>query len=318
MVRITRKLSQELHQPRDIDASAMGLSRCRLAERLSCCDGAGYRADVNGAVLVAKLCDCVTSCPSCFGQARRMKNGVAVNCREPSPLRIANLLTTAMIPSRYGLARLDSFSNYTGNGREMLATLKSWVREFRPREKRGFILGGPVGVGKTYLLAAVAKQLCARGFSVRFVDFMQLLQELKAGYEANKADETLLKPLYEVDVLVIDELGKGRQTDWELFILDQLVMGRYNRNKTIIASTNYDLKPDTKRAFGHNRHLDQEDSGSRFHLNQFESLESRVGERIYSRFVEMCDLWNVTGHDYRKRFAQGVAMGRDAEKRPTL
>lgn len=247
-----------------------------------------------------------------------MKNGVAVNCREPSPLRIANLLTTAMIPSRYGLARLDGFSNFTGNGREMLATLKTWVREFRPREKRGFILGGPVGVGKTYLLSAVAKNLCARGFSVRFVDFMQLLQELKAGYEANKADETVLRPLYEVDVLVIDELGKGRQTDWELFILDQLVMGRYNRNKTIIASTNYDLKPDTKRAFGHNRPLDQDDTVSRFHLNQFESLESRVGERIYSRLMETCHFWTVSGHDYRKQFAQGLGAAREQEKRPPL
>ena len=165
------------------------------------------------------------------------------------------------------------------------------MREFNPKEPPGIILGGPVGVGKTYLLAAIAKNFAARGMTVRFVDFFQLLNEIKGAYADSKSDANILKPLINVDVLFIDELGKGRSSDWEMSIIDQLVMGRYNQNKIIVASTNYGLKP-AKHIPLSQKDLSQESFGS-FNLDRFESLETRIGERIYSRLVmKPALLWN--------------------------
>ena len=163
-----------------------------------------------------------------------MVQGMSCPCRRPSPERVVNILNGAGIPSRYGTAKLDKFCNFTGNGKETLQAIAMWLREFKSNESKGLILGGPVGVGKTYLLSAIAKNFAARGRTIKFVDFFQLLNELKAAYSDAKSDANVLKPLIHVDVLIIDELGKGRNSDWEMSILDQVVMGRYNQNKIIV------------------------------------------------------------------------------------
>ena len=164
-----------------------------------------------------------------------------------------------------------------------------------------------MGVGKTYLLTSLAKTLALAGISVKFIDFFQLLSEIRSCYSEHRSDRELLQPLIDVDVLFIDEMGKGRNTDFELVILDQLVMGRYNRNRAIVASTNCLLqasKPEEQKRNLYDIPLDQhperhEPAG--FASSQFGTLESRVGERIFSRLVETSLMLELSGKDFRRR-----------------
>ncbi|MCX6130709.1 MAG: ATP-binding protein [Proteobacteria bacterium] len=300
MDRSIRSLKEELHQPA-ASIPTPALLDCALEKKNSCCEGIGYRLRPQGSLTHAELCSCVAECPSCFGQNRKLVEGVARTCRSPSPSRIVTLINNACLPARYSMAKLDSFSNFTGNGRDIVNKLSHWIREFDSSNPKGLLLGGPVGVGKTYLLAAIAKNFANKGISIRFIDFFQLLLELKAGYAQDKSDARLLNEMIDVDVLFVDELGKGRNSDWELSVLDQLVMGRYNRNRIIIASTNYDLKPTSKVNFSTN--LDERKPGS-FELDRFESLEARIGSRIYSRLFETTDFIELTGEDFRRRTAE--------------
>ena len=200
---------------------------------------------------------------------------------------------------RYNQARVPQ-----GNRAQVANRLQRWVDNFKPRGGRGLIIEGPVGVGKTYMLAALTAALAGRGFTVRFTDFFQLLGELRAGFSEGKADAAQLAPLINVDVLVIDELGKGRGRDFDKTVLDQLVCGRYNQNKTIVASTNYQLRAKTG-AQSYNINLDQEVSNSSdFAPDTFGGLEQRVGQRIYSRLCEMTTFIELQGGDFRK--AEGV------------
>ncbi|MFY7927952.1 MAG: hypothetical protein ACOVS5_03695, partial [Oligoflexus sp.] len=80
-------------------------------------------------------------------------------------------------------------------------------------------------------------------------------------------------------------------------------MGRYNRNKIIVASTNYDLKPSDRVQLGHGA-LDEKKPSGGFELDRYESLEQRVGSRIYSRLFETSDFLELTGEDFRKRSLQ--------------
>ncbi|SMF40844.1 ATP-binding protein [Pseudobacteriovorax antillogorgiicola] len=303
MVKLTRKLKQELTEPKSQDPDLLKQSYCALQQKLSCCDGVGYRLNLKGAYTQASLCDCVSSCKSCFGRVRRMVDGVSCPCRTPNPSRIVNILNMAGIPSRYGTAKLDKFSNFTGNGREILQAIAVWLREFSLEQPKGLLLGGPVGVGKTFLLSAIAKNFAARGLTVRFVDFFQLLNELKAAYSDAKSDANVLKPLINVDVLIIDEMGKGRNSDWEMSILDQVVMGRYNQNKIVVASTNYDLKPQKMVPLAQKDLLNEGMSGG-FNLDSYEPLETRIGQRIYSRLVETCMIMELSGNDFRRQFME--------------
>ncbi len=300
MERPVRSLKMELHSPTRTDIpQQLG---CALKQRQSCCDGIGYRLKANGSLTQAIICNCVMECQSCFGLNRIMENSVSKPCHSPAPSRVASLINAACLPARYCSAKLDSFSNFSGNGRDVVPRLSQWMREFDIASPKGLILGGSVGVGKTFLLIAIAKNFANKGISVRFVDFFQLLLELKAGYAQDKNDSRVLNEAIAVDVLFIDELGKGRNSDWELSILDQLVMGRYNQNKVIISSTNYDFKPNDRHQMT-NGSLDDK-RPSAFELDRFESLEQRIGSRIYSRLVESSDLIELTGEDFRKRNLQ--------------
>ena len=275
---------------------------CALQSAQACCDGKGYQVGPQGALALATICDCVKKCRGCYGQARRLDGNDSHPCRTPSPPTIVALVNGAMIPARYAAASLDRFSNYSqnGNGRRVMNEVVRWRQNFKPRGDRGLVLEGPVGAGKTYILAALAKDFAERGYSVRFSDFFQLLGELKAGFSEGKADATQLQPLIDVDVLFIDELGKGRNTDFELTVLDQLVCGRYNQGKTIVASTNYRLessRPD------YNIHLDRPGSTghSGFSPDQFDNLEQRIGRRIFSRLKEMTTFIELKEDDFRRR-----------------
>ncbi len=304
MDRPSRSLKEELHQAPTHEIPSLG---CALERRSSCCDGIGYRLQPKGSLTHAELCSCVQECASCFGQNRRMVDGVAKTCRTPAPSRVVTLINNATLPARYSGARLDSFSNFTGNGRDIVQRVSHWKDDFQLDKPRGLLLSGPVGVGKTYLLAALAKSFAAKGVSVRFVDFFQLLLALKAGYAEDKNEAGLLNEMIEVDILMIDELGKGRCSDWELSVLDQLVMGRYNRNKIIVASTNYSLKPLT-RVNTHNVSLDGTGSSSTFDLDTSESLEKRITSRVFSRLCETSDFIELKGEDFRRLSNQEKAQ----------
>ena len=84
--------------------------------------------------------------------------------------------------------------------------------------------------------------------------------------------------------MVIDELGKGRGSDWELSVLDELISKRYNAKRTTMFTTNYGIEGPAKTG----------DSPAS------ESLVERVGVRIHSRLMEMCQPIRLVGRDQRR------------------
>ncbi len=277
---------------------------CALASERPCCGGSGILLQKSGATLRAELCSCVRTCAACQGLTQRSVDRQSQFCRTPSPTRVVHILNDAQIPSRYTAADFSQFQNTSGSCMQVAEKLHTWATSFS-HGSQGLVISGPVGVGKTYLLVCLAKQLARQGVGVRFVDFFQLLAEVKATYSKNTSEMDVLAPLLQVEVLFIDELGKGRNTDFELTILDQLIMGRYNQNKTIVASTNCTFKEiqHPKHIYS-NKALDEGDPTDKFGLFASDiqgSLEYRVGKRIFSRLVETTQFVEMLGRDYRRR-----------------
>ena len=96
---------------------------------------------------------------------------------------------------------------------------------------------------------------------------------------------------------MIDELGKGRQTEFEHTIIDQLVMGRYNQNKVIIATSNCPLSADPA-AFTQRDLL--ADGTNKFNSRFYPPLSEVVGERIYSRILETTVMMELKASDFRR------------------
>ena len=85
-------------------------------------------------------------------------------------------------------------------------------------------------------------------------------------------------------MLAIDELGKGRRSDWELSILDEIISKRYNQKRTTIFTSNYGPKNGPSSQSGIVR----------------ENLRDRVGDRVFSRLHEMTQFIHVDAHDFRQ------------------
>jgi DNA replication protein DnaC len=229
------------------------------------------------------------------------KAGAVSDCSRPSPRKIIGIINEAKIPARYLDADITKFDGFGGNDRSQKTTMMNWIKSLVPGKSSGLLLSGPVGLGKSWLLAAMAKHLAFQGISVRYADFFQLVHELRDAYANDQADKSSLKPFQAVDVLIIDELGKGRNTEWELSVADSLISERYNGNKCVIAATNYPLKAgDTA-----SRQIDylraENTATNQMNSNTFEPLSQRIGARMFSRLYENCLCLEVNGPDRRRR-----------------
>jgi DNA replication protein DnaC len=262
------------------------------------CAGQGYTVGREIERAHARRCACVARCPLCRGSGwtpaddsprPRMRRCVCTVLDD----RIS-AFNQANIPGRHAHSTRNP-SSFRPSRPVMpaIAAVSRFLKEFRPQEEnRGLILHGDVGRGKTHLLVAMLRELALdHGVSCRFVEFSHLLSDLKAGFDNGTAPSILIEPLVRVEILAIDELGKGQHTDWALTVLDELVSRRYNAGKTILGTTNHPPGPPSGVSAGN------------LALGELLTLGDRVGARVYSRLRGMCDFCTVEGEDFREQSA---------------
>jgi len=205
----------------------------------------------------------------------------------------------ARLPARYHNATFESFeTQHHGPLEDTLMRLQDYVAAFEAGQ-RGLVLMGKVGTGKTHLLIACLRYLTlAAGVECRFVEFTHLLSEIRTLYGTNRSEAELLDPLIHVKVLAIDELGKGRNSEFEHRIVDELISRRYNEmGTTTLFTTNY-----VPREFsGQDAATTQPWQLGATMSAPTEYLADRIGERPTSRLFEMCDFIEVNGPDYRRQ-----------------
>ncbi len=255
------------------------------------CHNQGYTVKPVGHWSRAHLCECTLNCDICGGTGvitTQNERGYSYlcSCTKCGQIhRNVKKYNYAGIPAKYSdVLEVDSFKhdNSTDKQKALKYAKDKFLRSYP--YKRGFLLMGPSGVGKTHLAVGTISELTLKkGVKCLFKDFFLLLTELRQAYSEGRSENEVMMPLVEAEVLLIDELGKGKSNEWELGILDQLISKRYNSTKKTLITTNY-----VARDYVKNNSL------------VTEILENRVGERISSRLHEMCDFYLIEGRDYRK------------------
>jgi len=212
----------------------------------------------------------------------------ARRCRCRTEGQQAKLIESARIPRRYERCSFANYHPVSGNGTQLQAFNYAFkLADEYPAVDRGLLFMGSVGTGKTHLSTAILRGLIEKGIPCLFYEFGALLKEIQNSYNPVSRDSELsvLAPVYETDVLVLDELGAVKPTDWVRDTMMQIINTRYNDRKLTIFTTNY--------------------TDSRRQPSE-ETLEERTGARLRSRLYEMCKTVMVEGEDYRRSFDEGV------------
>ncbi len=244
-------------------------------------------------------------CSGCFGTGVRIVPGKGAKiCDQCQPRRGDQLLEAARIPRRHAASSFDNYRVPAGSSSLHWALMKAktLVNDY-PAVERGLLLTGSVGVGKTHLAVAILQGLIAKGVSCLFCEFGSLLKQIQDSYNpiSKTSELRVLAPVYQAEVLVLDELGSTIPTDWVRDTMYQIINKRYNDKKLTIFTTNYLDAPrieGTKEPEIASRTFSKKGSSER--IQEMTTLEERIGTRLRSRLYEMCNAVVIEGEDYRK------------------
>jgi DNA replication protein DnaC len=214
--------------------------------------------------------------------------------------RAESQLAAARIPRRYEHCELTNYDTDFPGAHPSLEEghflASGFAKKCDPRGDKGLLIIGKIGTGKTHLAVGIMKELIlTRGISCLFYDYRELLKEIQNSYNATVQTTELdvLRPVFEADVLVLDELGAVKPTEWVWDTVSLILNTRYNDNRTTIITTNFDDEP----AAGASGSLSPARAASRG-----ETLGDRIGERMRSRLHEMCRIITLEGSDFRQKF----------------
>jgi DNA replication protein DnaC len=237
----------------------------------------------------------------------RDKEREVVRCECRVKDRGERLLAAAHLPARYEHCEL---SNFLCDSEEKGAK-SIWQSRFHagrfveeyPVDKTGLLFVGTVGVGKTHLAVGIIKDLIReKGIHCLFCDYRELLKSIQNSYNASvqATEMEILRPVFEAEVLVLDELGAVRSTEWVFDTVNYVLNSRYNDNRTTIITTNFPDRPEQEKLEDDNpRSYSAADRAARR-----ETLGDRIGERMRSRLHEMCKKVEIEGPDFRQHSKQ--------------
>ena len=285
------------------------------------CRGSHYVLINHQGYVQAELCACF-SCPECEGRGHVFiedETGISSlrECTCAGLVRRLKKVEEAGIPGKFTTAQFETYHPMDASQKLALRIARDFVED-HGNNVQGLLFMGKPGLGKTHLAVSVIKRLMLdKGEDCRFVDFFQLLSDIRFGYSQDLSEQAIINPYVAAPVLVIDELAKGRNTEWELTMLDQIISSRYNAaDKITLLTTNYSDDPvDSNKKGKKDSHVEIGAGNSRKGITGEETLQDKVGERIYSRLVEMCRLVKLQGDDYRMVMEDKAASSTKSRKK---
>ncbi len=199
----------------------------------------------------------------------KVQLAIAEDTVEQLKSRAVFLRKQSNLGKRFSMRTFENFD--ASDNRRAYEACKRYVDlKVYDREKNSLIICGSYGTGKTHLAAAIANQVVNKGVSVLFDTYGGHLEKIKN--EFNSTGASYLNLMRTVDMLILDDVGKEKQTEWSASVMFDVINHRYESMKPIIITSNFNS----------------------------EQLEEYFGEACYSRLIEMCNAVVTQGSDKRR------------------
>jgi DNA replication protein DnaC len=240
----------------------------------------------------------------------------AVPCDCTTGDRTERALQRARVPERYRHCDFNNFETDNEVKSSSIQELQQWNRSLAEAKfvvegfakevpigtELGILLMGPCGVGKTHLAVAALKNIVTRGYSGLFYDYRELLKEIQESYsvESQATEMSVLQPVLDATVLLLDDFGASKPSDWVRDTVNHILNSRYNAKRATILTTNFFDQEFADRVRTQQSPVVTFPSGERARPSDKDTLSDRVGARVRSRLYEMCRTVEIWAPDYRK------------------
>lgn len=189
-------------------------------ESVCSCETAKYTAEQEKAAETAKECE---------------------KRKQQEKRRLANRWEAAGLPQEWHDRRLSAWAQDTPDRAEAYdAAVVFGSMVLANKGPRSLFVAGDIGTGKTFLTSCLCADLLRKGQRLLWRNVSDVLREIRASYDNRKtSEEEVLNRFIEPPLLVLDDLGKERPTEWAMEQLFSIINARYDRNKPMVITTNY-------------------------------------------------------------------------------
>lgn len=206
-------------------------------------------------------------------EEQRQKQDEAARSR----LKAERLFRESMLNERFKSSTLSRWIQRSGTENihnAAVSYLKNW--DYHRTNGEGLLLFGNAGCGKSHLAAAIVNELLTDGKLGVFANVPDLLEKIRDTFNGNGSKQEIMSTLQRADLLVLDDAGAEKWSDWVEQTLYSVINGRYNNKKPIIITTNCSLQ----------------------------QLEAQIGFRAFDRIIETCLLVECKASSYRREIAR--------------
>lgn len=239
-----------------------GVCRTKKQTRLPASDFTGGRE-----IIVPCICKC---------KVEENKRKEEEEKKRQEMQRLERLKASSLMDAKLKAARLDGYQ-VDGDNQKIYNLAGNYVKRFDEmyEKRQGLLFWGTVGTGKSYTAACIANELLNQMIPVVMTSFVKILQNIQGNPDE---EERIMAGLNTAKLLIIDDLGAERSTDYASEKVYNIIDSRYLSGKPLILTTNMTLKD----------------------MQESEDIRYR---RIYDRIFEMCFPVRFAGRSWREKAA---------------
>ncbi|MCL1994650.1 MAG: ATP-binding protein [Defluviitaleaceae bacterium] len=203
--------------------------------------------------------------------------------------RVTRVISQSGMAKKFLKCTFENYVAVDGSKKAIKTAALGYAKNFTGQTE-GLFIHGEMGTGKTHIASAIANHLLNQGIAVICMNERQLLGKIKQSFESSRSfdsdsESQVLKTYETVPLLIIDDMGKEKVTQWSIATLYAIIDARYEAEKPIVITSNYNLNELVNR------------------LTPKEKWEndSTTARAIADRLTEMTQYIEVLGESFRRR-----------------